>query len=191
MSDENSPSRILLIILAAILIPIVVVGAYVWINWEPTPYAGQVLSVNVYPIHRDLREPTSTGGIGGQGDVYDEILLLVDVRITNVAKIPLYLRDMGADAQFAGEADHSSAASTSDFDKVFIAYPDLQQFKKPPLLRDLTIPPGQAVEGMMIFNYQMDKAKWDTRTGTDVSLSFMHQKPLILHIANQPTGNSP
>jgi hypothetical protein len=184
MSEENSPSRILLIILAAIIIPVAVVAAYVVINREAVPYAGQVLSVNVYPIHRDFSQPTTTEGIGGQNDVYDEILLLADVRIQNTTKIPLFIHDMWATVDLPDETDHSTAASGSDFEKVFIAYPELKQYQKSPLRRDFTIQPGQQVEGQMIFNYQMNKAKWDSRTGTDISISFLHQNPLVLHVTN-------
>ena len=190
MSEETRPYHPWFTILAAFVIVTAAVVFYVWYARVPTPYAGQVVSVSVYPIHHDLSQPTTTEGIGGHNDVYDEILLLVDVRITNVARIPLFLRDMWADVNLPDSPYRSSAASTSDFDKVFIAYPDLQQYKKPPLLRDLTIQPGQTVEGMMIFNYQMDKAKWDSRTGTDVGLSFIHQKPFILQLPNQQTTSS-
>jgi hypothetical protein len=191
MSEETRAYHPWFTIIAAFVIVTAAIAFYVWYARVPTPYAAQVLSVNVYPIHRDLSQPTSTEGIGGQNDVYDEVLLLADVRITNVAKIPLYLRDMWADVDLPDESDRSSAASGSDFEKVFIAYPDLQQYKKPPLPRDLTLQPGQQVEGMMIFNYQqMDKAKWDSRTATDIGISFIHQKPLVLHLANQQAENS-
>jgi hypothetical protein len=182
MSEENSPLRIILIIVAAIVIPIVVVGAYVLINKEPNPHTGQVLSVNVYPIHRDYTQPTTAEGVGGQADNFDEILVLADVRIENTAKVPLFLHDMWANADLPDETDRSSAASGSDFDKVFIAYPDLKQYQKPPLRRDITIPPGQSVEGMMIFNYQMTKAQWDSRSGMDIDISFRHQNPLVMQV---------
>jgi hypothetical protein len=183
MNEETKPSRIILIIAAAIIIPVVVLGSYVWLNRVPTPYAGQVLSVNIYPIHEDLSQPTSTEGIGGRNDVYDEVLVLADVRIRNVGKIPLFLHDMWAMANFPNESDRSTAASASDFDKVFIAYPNLKQFQKAPLPRDLTIQPGQQVEGQMIFNYQMNQTQWNSRSGEDVYVDFLHQKPLMLHIA--------
>jgi hypothetical protein len=183
MSEENSPSRIILIIIAAIVIPVVVVGGYVWFNRVPSPYAGQVVSVNVYPIHRDLTEPTTTEGVGGQNDVYDEMLIFADVRIQNLAKIPLFVHDMWSTVNFPNESDRSTAASASDFDKVFIAYPDTKQFQKPILPRDITIAPGQSVEGLLIFNYQMSQAQWDTRSGLDINISFLHQNPLVMHIA--------
>lgn len=182
MSEENTPSRIILIIIAAIVIPVVVVGGYVWFNRAPTPYSGQVLSVNVYPIHRDLSQPTTTEGVGGQNDVYDEMLIFVDVRIQNLAKIPLFVHDMWSTVNLPNESDRSTAASGSDFDKVFIAYPDTKQYQKPILPRDITIQPGQSVEGTMIFNYQMSQAQWDTRSGMDLSISFLHQYPLVMHV---------
>lgn len=182
MSEENSPSRIILIIIAAVIIPIVVIGGYVWVNREPIPYSGQVLSVNVYPIHRDFKQPTTTEGLGGQAETYDETLVLADVRIRNTAKIPLYLHDMWAVANLPDETDRSTAASGSDFDKVFIAYPDLKQFQKAPLPRDLTLQPGDQVEGQMIFHYQISKAQWDSRNSMDISISFLHQNPLVLNV---------
>lgn len=182
MSEETKSYHPWLTILAAVVIVAAATAAYVYFARIPTPYSGRLLSVNIYPIHQDLDQPTTTEGVGGAGDVFNEILVLADVRVKNVAKIPLYLQDMSMVADFPGETDTSSAASASDFDKVFVAYPALDKYKKAPLLRNITLQPGQQVEGLMVFNYQMDKSKWDTNTGTDIHLSFIHQNPLILHI---------
>ncbi|MGC2162661.1 MAG: hypothetical protein WA634_12175 [Silvibacterium sp.] len=183
MSEENTFSRIILIFIAAVAIAVAIVGGYVWANWVPTPYSGQILSVNYYSIHNDLSQPTTTEGVGGQNEVYDEILVFANVRVRNVSKEPLYLSDMWAVANLPGEDDNSSAVATSDFQKVFIAYADTSQYQKPPLLRDITLQPGQQVDGMMIFNYQMNQAKWDSRTGLDINIQFIHKKPLVLHVA--------
>jgi hypothetical protein len=182
MSEETKSYHPWFTIIAAIVIVAVATAAYVYFGRLPTPYSGQLLSVNIYPIHQDLDQPTTTEGVGGQGDVFNEVLVLADVRIKDVAKIPLYLHDMWLVTNFSGESDTSTAASASDYDKVFIAYPDLKQYKKAALLREITLQPGQQVEGMMIFSYQMDKAKWDTRTGMDINISFIHQHPLVLHV---------
>lgn len=182
MSEETQSYHPWFTILVAIVIVAAATAAYVYFGHIPTPYSGQVLGINLYPIHENLDEPGTTGGIGGQGDVFDEILVLADVRIKDVAKIPLYLDDMAAVTSFPGATDRSAAASASDFDKLFIAYPALDQYKQSPLRRNITLQPGQQVEGLMIFSYQMDQAKWNTSTGMDVHLSFVHQNPLILHI---------
>jgi hypothetical protein len=182
MAEESSPVRFILIILVAIIIPVVVVAGYVLINREPNPYLGQVLSVNVYPIHRETTQPTTVDGLGGQTETYDEILVFADVRIQNTAKIPIYMRDMWAVANLPDETSRSSAASTSDFNKVFIAYPDTKQYQKAPLLRDTTLQPGQSIEGQMIFHYQLSKAQWDSRSGMDINIGFLHQNPLVMNI---------
>jgi hypothetical protein len=183
-NEENPSYRAAFIIIAAFVIAAGAIAAYVWFARVPTPYAGEVLSRHIYPIHRDLSQPSSTEGLGGQNEVYDEVIVLADVRIQNVSKnVPLFLHDMSAVVTLPDESDRSTNASASDFDKVFIAYPDLQPFKKTPLPRDLTLQPGQQVEGQMIFNYQMPQAQFDTRTGMDINIDFVHQTPLTLHIA--------
>lgn len=183
MSEENSPLRIILIIVAAIVIPIVVVAAYVLINREPVPYSGQVLSLNAYPIHRDLSQKTTPDGLGGQTEVYDQVLVFADVRIQNTAKIPLFLHDMWAVVNLPDENERTSAVSASDFDKVFIAYPDTKEYQKPLLSRDLTIQPGQSAEGELIFNYQITKEQWQSAKTMNVGISFLHQNPLIMQVA--------
>jgi hypothetical protein len=182
MSEETKSNHPWFTIFAAIFIVAAATAAYVYFGRIPTPYKGQILSVTIYPIHQNLDQPTTTQGLGGQGETFDEVLILADVRITNVAKIPLYLHDIWAVTNFPGETDRSAAAAAEDFGKIFIAYPDLQHYKKAPLVRETTLKPGQQVEGMMIFNYQMDKAKWDTHTGIDLHISFIHQNPLVLSV---------
>lgn len=183
MSEENPSYRAAFIIIAAIVIFVAVVGGYVWFNRVPPLYAGQVLSMNVYPIHRDFSQKTTTEGIGGVNEVYDEILVLANVRITNTGKIPLFLHDMWAEANLPDESDRSTAASSQDFNNVFIAYPDLKQFQKTPLPRDLTLQPRQQAEGMLIFNYNISKEQWDSRSSMDINISFLHHPPLVLNIA--------
>ena len=182
MSEETQSYHPWLTILVAIIVVAAGTAAYVYFGRVPTPYSGQLQSVNIYPIHENLDAPTTTGGIGGQGDVFDEILVLVNVHIKNVAKIPLYLDDMSAITSFPGATDHASGVSDSDFNKLFVAYPALNKYKMPPLRRNITIQPGQQVDGLMIFSYQMDQNQWNTNTGMDVHVSFVHQNPLILHI---------
>lgn len=182
MSQDNPSYRIILILIAAIVIAGGAVAGYVWVNYVPTPYKGQVLSVNLYPIHHDITQPTTIEGVGGQAESYDEMLVFADVSIRNAGKHPLIIQDMWANVNLPGETDRSGATSHSDFEKVFEAYPQSKPFEKPPLLRNTTIQPGRQVEGEMIFNYQMPQAKWNTRTGMDISVSFIHQGAMVMHV---------
>jgi len=186
MSEENSSYRIVLIIVIAIVVVVGAIAAYVYFGREPNPYQGQILSVNVYPIHRDLTQQSTTEGMSGQKQTYDEVLVFADVSVKNTTNIPLYLRDMTAIADLPNETSHSSAASGEDFPKVFIAYPETRQYRKPLLARDTTIQPGQQVQGQMIFNFQMSKEQWQSASDVAIYLSFAHQNPLVMHLKAPP-----
>lgn len=182
MRDENPAYRAVLIVIIAVVVVLAAIAAYVYFGRTPVPYQGNILSVNVYPIHHDMTQPTTTGGVGGQKETYDEILIFANVSVKNTAKIPLYLRDMWATIDLPDENEKSTAVSQSDFSKVFLAYPETKQYQKPPLARDITLQPGQQVEGMMIFNYQISQKQWESATGMNVSLSFVNQNPMVMRL---------
>jgi hypothetical protein len=184
MSDTRSGNNAWLVVLVAFVIVVAAIGAYVYFDQKPPVHAGQVLSLDVYPIHRELNSNgPATEGLQGQSETYDEVLVFADVRVENHTSIPLFLHDMWAILDLPDGLQRSTAASPADFAKVFAAYPDLAHLKKDPLPRSLTLTPGQKVDGLLVFNYQINKAQWDARNGLDIYFSFLHQKPLILHVA--------
>lgn len=184
MSEEtSSPNNAWLVLGAAFVIVVLAIGAYVFFNQKPPVHSGEVLSLNVYPIHRELHSGPTTEGLPGETETYDEMLVLADVRIKNQTDIPLFLHDMWGTLDLADEKQTSTAASPTDFTKVFVAYPALAVWKKDPLNRDLTLSPGQQVEGMMVFHYQVSKAQWDARNSFNINVSFLHQKSLVLQTA--------
>jgi len=170
-------------IVLAVIVVSAAIAAYVYFARVPDPYSAKLVSVNVYPIHRNLTSPTTVEGVGGENETYDQVIVLADVRITNVSnKVPLYLSDMSANVDLPDETQRSSAVSASDFDKLFIVYPDLKQYQKPMLQRDLTVQPGQSVEGLMIFSYQMSQQQWQSATAMNINVDFIHQKPLVIPV---------
>lgn len=188
MNGETITSKAWFPAVGAFVFVVLAIAAYVYFNNKPPVHAGEVLSVNVYPIHRELSTGPAKGagetGMAGEGDTFDEVIVLVDTRIKNQTNIPLFLHDMWAVVDLPDdEQQRSLAVSQTDFANVFVAYPSLRPLQKDPLRRDLTLPPGQQVEGMMIFHYQISKAQWDSRSGMEITLTFQHQKPLLLHVA--------
>jgi len=148
VEDSRSSNHAWLTVIVAFVIVSLAIGAYFYINDKPPVDAGQVLSLDIYPIHRDLSTGPTTEGLAGEGETYDEVLVFANVRIENRTNIPLFLQDMWTILNPDGDPQRSTAASKSDFDKVFLAYPDVRKFRKDPMPRDLTIQPGQKVEGM-------------------------------------------
>jgi hypothetical protein len=183
MSEDQSPANHpILVVLAAMAIVVLAIGAYVWINNKPPVHAGEVVSITAYPIHREMSTGSEMGGLTGQRDIFDEVIVIANVRIKNQTDIPLFLHDMAADITLAdGDVQHNVAAGKSDFPKVFIAYASLAPLKKDPILRDTTLTPGQQIEGQMIFHYPITKDQWTSRKGFDISVEFLHQKNLLLH----------
>ncbi len=187
MSEEKITSKAWFPVIVAIAVAVLAAaGVFAWLYTRPALQTGKVLSVNVYPIHRELGtgpvNGSRTEGVAGQPDIYDEMIVLADVEIKNQTDIPLFLHDMSGVVHLPDDDQRSLAVSGRDFEKVFIAYPDLKQFEKVPLPRDLTLTPGQQVEGMVIYSYPISKAQWDSRTGMDLTFSFLHQKPLVLQV---------
>lgn len=170
-------------IVLAVIVVSAAIAAYVYFGRVPDPYSAKLINVNVYPIHRNYTSPTTVQGIGGENETYDQVLVLADVRITNISnKVPLYLSDMSASVELPDETQRSSAVSAADFDKLFLVYPDLKQYQKPMLLRDVTIQPGQSVEGLMIFSYQINQQQWQSATAMNINVDFIHQKPLVIPV---------
>jgi hypothetical protein len=194
MSEEKITSKAWFPAVAAtVVLVLLAVGAYVWIKLIPPVHTGQVLSIDIYPIHRELStgpvNGAKTDGLQGQPDIYDQLIVLANVRVKNQTNIPIFLHDMWGIVRLQNDEEQRSlAASARDFDKVFIAYPELKPKRKDPLPRDLTLTPGQQVEGMVIYNFPISKDQWDSRQDMEMHFSFLHQNSLVLSV---PPNNAP
>jgi hypothetical protein len=172
----------LLVVFAAIVIVVGIIGAYLWATYTGPVHTGQVVSVSVYPIHRELATGGGLGGLNGGPNVYDEEIVLADVKIKSTTKLPLFLQEMWGEVTLPdGNILQSLAASGEDYKKVFIAYPDLVAKMKPPMPRGITMTPGQEIEGQMIFHFPITQKDWDARKQFDVVIGFINQKSLRLH----------
>ncbi|AXC11153.1 hypothetical protein ACPOL_1811 [Acidisarcina polymorpha] len=171
----------LLNILAAAVVVLLVIGAYVYFGEKPPVAAGEVAHLTAYPVHRVSNSALeATPAAAKVEQTFDQIVVVAEVRLHNRSHGPLFLSDMSAVLSLPGEEQRSLAANPTDFNRVFVAYPDLVPIKQPPLLRDTTIPAGGSVEGELVFNYPITKQQWDLRRSLDITISFLHQKDLVL-----------
>jgi hypothetical protein len=183
MSERNGSSiHPLFAVVAAIVVSAGLIGAYVWATWTGPVHAGEVTSLYAYPIHRELSTGSGLGGVNGGPNVTDEVIVIANVRIKSTTKLPLFLNEAYGNLTLdSGEVEQSLAASGSDYRKVFVAYPALAPQQKAALPRDVTMSPGQVVEGQMIFHFPITEAQWNGRQGFDVDIRFIHQNDLVLH----------
>ncbi|MFP5230594.1 MAG: hypothetical protein ACLGXA_23500 [Acidobacteriota bacterium] len=184
--SERTGFHPLLVVFAAIAIVVAIIGTYVWVTYTGPVHTGQVVSLQAYPIHREMTTGAGLGGLQGGPDVYDEVIVVADVKVKSTTKLPLFLHDMWGEVTLPnGEILQSLAASGEDYRKVFIAYPQLEAQKKTPMPRGITMTPGQEVEGQLIFHYPITQKDWEGRRQFDVVIGFINQKSLVLHTMKQ------
>jgi hypothetical protein len=165
-------------ICAAILVSLAI-AAYVMAGIKPPVVTGQIVQVWAHPHH-----PESSGldasGAAMQKESFDQVLVFTQVRLHNQSKEPLFLRNVMTNATIDDGVHSSYAATAGDYDRVFIAYPNLTIPHGKPLALDTTIDPGQTVEGYIVSSFRMSKQQWDARKHLDFTFAFRYQPNLVL-----------
>jgi hypothetical protein len=171
------------LVIAAIVVSIAL-GLYVYLGQKPPVASGEVLASTVYPVHSTINNgPAGNDGMAGASESYDQVVILAKIRIRNQTDIPLFLLDIGSAIKLPDGSEQTNvAASDKDMDRVFEAYPSLSYLRADPIHRDITLSPGQAAEGLAIFNYPISKDQWDKLQTAKVVVQFMHQKNLEINI---------
>jgi hypothetical protein len=180
--DPPHPFRSALktLVIAAIVVSIAL-GLYVYLGQKPPVAAGEILTMNLYPVHALVNNGGGSEGMPGQGEYYDQLLILAKIKMRNQTDIPLFLQDIAATIKLPdGSEQVNVTASDKDMDRVFQAYPSLNYLRGESIRRDITLTPGESVQGLTIFNFPITKEQWDTLQSAKVVVSFMHQKNLEL-----------
>ena len=165
----------------AAVVVLLAIAVYVYVNRVPPTAEGELASVSLYQPQPKLSADSVAVAIP-RGNT---LLLLVPVKIRNLSQKPLSVMDLTGVVKL-GDTDYKSyAASTSDFDKVFQYYPDLDAYRQAALLPHSQIPPGADSEGLVIFNYALTEDQWSQASSFKVDVSF-DTVPYILHL-NWPT----
>ena len=170
-------------LIALILTSLIVV---VWIRFgRKTPIAtGEIARVAIYPVQAKITGGAAgTPGMQGQDETINQLLVFAHVRLHNPNTAPISIVDDWAVITLPdGSTQRSLGASTTDFNKVFQAYPQLAPMRMDALRRDLQIPPGQSVDGMVIFSYPISRDQWDSRKSMQVTVSFNGAKDITLNV---------
>jgi hypothetical protein len=176
-------SAVKTLVIAAVVVSIAL-GLYVYLGQKPPVASGEVLASTIYPVHTSINNGAGgNDGMAGSSESYDEVIVVTKVRIRNQTDIPLFVQDIGSVIKLPdGPQQTNVAASTRDMDRVFQAYPSLSYLRAAPIPRDMTLSPGQAAEGLAIFNYPITKEQWETLQTAKVVVQFMHQKNLEINI---------
>jgi hypothetical protein len=165
--------------IAATVLVTIAIAIYVIAGQKPPAVTGEIVSVWAHPQH------TETSGIDANGapmvkDSFDQVLVFAEVRLHNQSKIPLYLLNVLTNATLDDGIHSSYAASQSDYNRVFIAYPGILIPHGPALPIDLALDPGQSVDGTFVSSFRLTKQQWDARKSLDFTFNFRYQPRLVL-----------
>ncbi|MDR3741443.1 MAG: hypothetical protein P4L40_20685 [Terracidiphilus sp.] len=155
------------------------IGLYVFLGEKPPVATGEVLDVWAHPMHT-VTPAFDANGAGQSQSSFDQVLVFTHVRLHNQSKQPLFLHEIltnvtGQD----GSIDSSTATTASQYERVFLAYQELAQWKAPALkTTDLELEPDQTVEGTFVSSFRMTREQWEARKALDYTVNFRYQKPV-------------
>jgi len=165
-------------VIAAVVVTIAI-AIYVLAGEKPPAATGEIVQVTVHPMH------TVTSGFDANGadmakQSYDHVLVFTHVKLHNQGKVPLFLHQVAMNATLEDGVHTSYAATATDYERVFIAYPDLAALHGKALSIEATVDPGQTVEGDTVSSFRVTKQQWDAHKDLSYVFAFRYQPSLTL-----------
>jgi hypothetical protein len=112
----------------------------------------------------------------------DQVMLGINFNFTNVLpEKSVWIRSISARlTKPDGTEIKDIAASTTDFERYFQAFPALKENAIEPFPPDLKLSPGQSARGMIIVSFPVDRQTFDQRKGLAVLLDPYDQLPVVI-----------
>jgi hypothetical protein len=176
-------SHIVIATVVASIVVIVAVAIYVISGQEPPVATGDVTRVIAHPVHRETSGLDASGAVMAK-ESFDQIPVFTHVKLHNQSKTPLFLHQLLTNVTMDDGIHSVYAATPTDYERLFKAYPDLAGLHGKSLATEETIPAGEWLEGDFVSSFRMTKAQWEGRKALDFSVSFRYQPDLKLN----PTG---
>lgn len=179
-------SHVVIAFVVAAIVVSAAIGWYVLANQKPPLASGEVLAVWAAPRH------TETPGVDASGaqmavESFDQVLVFAQVRLHNQSQQPLSLLNETANATVDDGIHTSYAASPADYDRIFVAYPNIGVPHGKPLPLEAELDPGQSLEGTMVCAFRISKQQWDARKDLNFTFSFRYQPNLVVQPKVQVT----
>jgi hypothetical protein len=178
-SYTRGTSHVIIATVVATVLVSIAVAIYIFMGEKPPASTGEIIDVWAHPMH------TETSGFDANGaaipkEEIDQVLLFTHVRLHNQSKQAIFLHQIVANATLANGLDSSYAATPTDFERIFKAYPQLAQWHATPISPDLTIQPGETKEGTFVCSFRVPKADWEARKSLDYSFNFQYLPSMTL-----------
>ncbi|MGB7265830.1 MAG: hypothetical protein WBC92_09980 [Terracidiphilus sp.] len=161
--------------IAATVLVSAAIAIYVIAEQKPPIATGDVVAVWVHPQH------TETSGLDANGapkpaESVDQVMVYTKVRLHNQSKFPLFLNNVLTNITLDDGVHSSYAANKGDYERTFVAYPDMPVPHGPALSPlDTEIDSGQTVEGTFVSAFRLTKQQWDAGKQLNYTFSFRYQ----------------
>jgi hypothetical protein len=166
--------------ISATLVVSTAIAIYVIAEQKPPIATGEIVAVWAHPQHTETSGFDVNGAPMAKQEV-DQVMVFTQVRLHNQSDHPLFLSNVLTNVTINDGIHSSYAANKADYDRIFIAYPNIPVPHNTPISPlDTTLDPGQTVEGTFVSAFRMTKQEWDARKKLDYTFTFRYQPNLVL-----------
>ena len=158
------------IVLVALVIVAVIAGVAALLLRQGPPASGGIIQVFA----------VDTGS--------NSVLVTVQLKLVNPRSKALVINSVRAELVAGGQTLQDDAASFTDWERYFTAFPGLRPHATRPIKPEGRIQPGQQVEGTVIFGFPVSKADFDQRQSLSISVIPHNQQPVVF---NEKGGQQP
>ncbi len=178
-SRESEPRSVLRDIAIASGVAIVLAATLWFIAHRPPVVEGNVTRLWIHPMHAVFSRKDAAGVVQAP-ETFNQVLVLAQIHLHNRSKQPVILSHLLTNLQLPDGEDSSYAATATDYDRIFVAYPELAGLRAHPLLPDTKIAPEGSVDGMIVSSFQVSAERWKQQSGMNFEIDFKMHPALIL-----------
>ena len=173
-------SPILWAALSATLVVSIAIAIYVIAGQKPPIAKGDVVAVWAHLQHIQTSGFDASGAPMPQENL-DQEMVFTQVRLTNQSSHPLFLSNILTNVTLDDGIHSSYAANKSDYDRIFLAYPNMPvPHGKALSPLDTEIDPGETAEGTFVSSFKISKQQWDARKMLNYTFSFRYQPNVVI-----------
>ena len=129
-------------------------------------------------------KPVAQGGIdavyASQPADMTNTMVVLNVTLRNVGDKALYIKSISANLKTDQGDQSDDAASASDYDRYFSAYPDLRGHATQPLTVETKIMPGAEQKGTVLVAFPITELQFSDRKDLNVTIVPYDQSPIVL-----------
>jgi Domain of unknown function (DUF4352) len=129
-------------------------------------------------------KPVAQGGIdavyASQPANMTNTMVLLQVTVSNVGDKALYIKSINANLKTDQGDQSDDAASPSDYDRYFSAYPELRQHSTQPMAVETKIMPGAEQKGTVLVAFPVTEQQFNARKDLNVTIVPYDQNPIVL-----------